>query len=294
MSASGPVVSVVLPTYNRAATLRAAVDSVLSQSFADLELIVIDDGSTDDTAAVLASVHDERLRVLRQGSRLGAPAARNTGIDLACGRYVAFQDSDDVWRAGKLGSQVARFESAKSDVAVVYSAMLRHRVGGSVRIPNGDHPVVQGYLSTALAHENFIGLPTALVRSKHLRSVEGFDVRLPRFQDWDLWLRLSRAWRFEYIDEVTVDSEVTAGSITLDAAAYYAGLELVLAKHADLFSRVPRSAARFHLQLARNALSVRRPRAVYSELCSVWTVAGLGASRAITQALIERVITRRS
>jgi len=112
-------VSVVLPTFNRADTVGRAIRSVLDQTFTDLELIVVDDGSTDDTVAVLARFADPRLRVLRSTVNRGVSAARNKGIEEARGRFIAFEDSDDSWRPQKLQRQIDCLASAGEGVAVV-------------------------------------------------------------------------------------------------------------------------------------------------------------------------------
>lgn len=263
---SAPTVSVILPTYNRQSSLLAAVNSVLSQSFADLELIVVDDGSTDATVDLLTGVNDPRLHPVFLSTRAGAAAARNTGIHMARGRYVGFQDSDDVWRDGSLETLVSTFDRAEDDVAVVYGVTRRQRGDIAVRIPQPHHVSRQGALSDALVLDNFICLPAALVRSEHLRAVGGFDERLPRFQDWDLWLRLARNYRFEYIDEELVHSHETPGSITLDDDAFSEALEMLLRSHEEAFARVPEAALHYHAALARRALLRRDARACYLEL----------------------------
>ena len=125
-----PAVSVVLPTYNRASTLRRAVDSVLCQDFGDFELIVVDDGSRDQTASILSDIDDARLRVIRLPENRGQAHARNVGLDAASADLAAFQDSDDVWHPNKLSRQVAAIR-AIPDASVVYSDMRRIRFDGS-------------------------------------------------------------------------------------------------------------------------------------------------------------------
>ncbi len=258
MPALAPSVSVVLPTHDRRGTLGAAIDSVLSQTWADLELIVVDDGSRDGTPELLATVDDARVRVRRLPRRSGAPVARNLGISLARGRYVAFQDSDDVWRPDALGAQVAALDSADEDVAVVYGAILRHQGGRSLRIPGPGHPGPTADLPAHLAAENFVDLPAALVRAEALRAVGGFDPELPRFQDWDLWLRLARSFRFRFVDEVLLDSYDSPVSISRDEDAYFRAMEVILARHAEVFARAPEAALHHHLRLVAVGLLRRR------------------------------------
>ena len=261
-----PVVSVVLPTYNREASLSAAVRSVLEQSFCDLELIVVDDGSTDGTARLLAEIDDERLRVLTLPTRSGAPAARNHGIEMAKGRYVAFQDSDDIWAVARLASQVKALDEAEPEVAVVYGRTVRRGGGKELEMPRAQHRTLDGDLSACLAMDNFVALPATLVRTEHLRAVGAFDPTLPRFQDWDLWLKLADSFRFLFVDEVVLVSYETKGSISLDQDAYFDAIEVILARHREAFARVPGATLHHHLRLARKALLARRPRTLARQL----------------------------
>jgi glycosyltransferase involved in cell wall biosynthesis len=114
-----PLISVVLPTYNRASMLAVAVQSVLAQTFADLELIVVDDGSTDETPGVLEAIADPRLVRLRSDQQRGAAVSRNAGIGAARGEFLAFQDSDDEWLPGKLERQLSVFADHGSGLGAV-------------------------------------------------------------------------------------------------------------------------------------------------------------------------------
>jgi glycosyltransferase involved in cell wall biosynthesis len=119
-----PTVSVVLPSFNRKDSIRASVNSVLTQSFADFELIVVDDGSKEDIRCVLDTIADPRLKYIRRESNGGAAAARNPGIAAATGRFIAFQDSDDLWLPRKLEWQLDLFARLPDDFGVVTS----HRI----------------------------------------------------------------------------------------------------------------------------------------------------------------------
>ncbi len=284
-----PSVSVVLPTHNRRTTLVAAIESVLAQSWSDLELIVVDDGSTDGTGEVLQAVDDDRLRVCRLARRSGAPVARNVGIDMARGRHVAFQDSDDVWRRDNLRIQVDALDAADTDVAVVYGTIVRHRARGPIRIP-ASMPPPSGDLSGCLPVENVIGLPAALVRAEPLRSVGGFDPELPRFQDWDLWLRLAGRFRFQFLDQVVVESYETALSISRDEEAYFRAMEVVLARHAAVFGQSAEAVLHHHLRLVLVGLARRRSlayRAHLRAICSAlgWTPLRSLAARSVAARL---------
>ena len=123
-----PMVSVILPTYNRASLIARSLESVLNQSFADFEVLVVDDGSTDETASVVAEFCDPRVNYIRLPNNAGAAAARNVGIRISKGRFLAFQDSDDEWFPENLAKHMSVFEQNSHKLGVVYSDMERIRL----------------------------------------------------------------------------------------------------------------------------------------------------------------------
>jgi len=185
-----PKVSVILPTYNRGWILKEAIDSVLAQDFKDFELIVVDDGSTDDTGQILDS-YDQDLMILRQPNR-GVSAARNRGIAAANGWLIAFLDSDDLWLPRKLSSQVEFFNSNSSAV-INQTEEIWIRNGARVN-PKTRHQKLSGMIfepSLALC----LVSPSAVMMKRSLFDEVGlFDEDLPACEDYDLWLRIS--WRY--------------------------------------------------------------------------------------------------
>jgi len=191
-----PQVSVIIPTYNRAWILREAVDSVLGQDFESFELIVVDDGSTDDTAEILAAYGD-RLRVIRQENR-GVSAARNTGIRAAGGTLIAFLDSDDFWLPGKLACQVAYLEAhPRRMICQTEEIWIRNGVrvnpGKRHRKPSGD--IFERSLELCLVSPSAV-----MLRSRLFEPVGLFDETLPACEDYDLWLRVAVRWPVYCID----------------------------------------------------------------------------------------------
>lgn len=209
-----PSVSIVLPTQGRCELLIQAIASVVHQTVADWELIIVDDASSDDTPAVAAAhaAADPRIRVLRTKHSTGAAAARNRGISLAKGRYVAFIDDDCAWSPYKLQRQIGLLEEF-SRIGLVYCPYLLTAPDGSERVI-GAHDVSGGQTRRALLRGNVIGTPVVVVRRELLETVGGFDERLQRFQDWDLWLRLSTLTDFGYDPEPLLRCFFVPGGIS--------------------------------------------------------------------------------
>ena len=196
-TSSKPLVSVIIPTYNRGWILTEAIDSVLAQDYKDFELIVVDDGSTDNTREILDS-YGRDIIVLRQANQ-GVSAARNRGLAEARGRLVAFLDSDDIWLPRKLLRQVDFFNSTP-DAVINQSGQeiwIRNGIGAN---PNKLHPKPSGMI-----FEPSLGLclvsPSAVMIQKPLFDVVGaFDENLPACEDYDLWLRISCRYPVYLID----------------------------------------------------------------------------------------------
>jgi glycosyltransferase involved in cell wall biosynthesis len=184
---------VVIPTHNRAPIVERGLRSVLAQSVPPLEVIVVDDASTDDTAGRLQPYLGERVRILRVPARGGGSRARNLGIDAARGDWVAFLDSDDEWRPTKLERQLARLNAPDGpDLSVVYCRRVMHDHLGEREIPVRS-PLREGDVFRDLVTGWEISTSQVMVRRTALSQVGGFDPALPGSQDYDLWLRLAVA-----------------------------------------------------------------------------------------------------
>lgn len=185
--AKRPAVSVIIPTYNRALCLRQAVDSVLSQGYKAFELIVVDDGSTDDTPRLLEE-YAHRITVLRQENR-GVSAARNAGIAAAQGELIAFLDSDDLWLPGKLARQ-AGFFASHPEALICQTEELWVRNGRRVN-PGKRHRKRGGMIFEASLELCMVSPSAVMLRRELLERVGVFDESLPACEDYDLWLRVS-------------------------------------------------------------------------------------------------------
>jgi glycosyltransferase involved in cell wall biosynthesis len=195
-------VSVVIPAYNAAHFLRSAIDSVRAQTFSDFEILVIDDGSTDDTEAIVRR-YGSSVRYIHQANA-GVGAARNHGIAEANGRYVAFLDADDTWKPHKLNRQLAGLRDHGNSYRACYSAYTTVSSDlAPLRVQRSYQPG-RG-LEALLTRGNVVGTPsTVLVERALLLACDGFDPGLSQCADWDMWVRLARFTEFLYIDEPLV------------------------------------------------------------------------------------------
>ncbi|MGB5334031.1 MAG: glycosyltransferase family 2 protein [Woeseiaceae bacterium] len=245
-----PTVSVVIPAYNRADSLADAITSVTGQLFEDLEIIVVDDGSTDDTRTVVEGLADARIRYVRHDINKGANAARNTGIGLAQGRYIAFQDSDDRWHPDKLQRQVSACED--SGARSCFCALNRHVGSTRTKIPKDSYGIPSGLndLRQQVSRGSFISCQTLMVERELILSLGGFDESLPRLQDWELCLRLSQATPIYFLDEILVELYLGDDSISSDLQKYIASAEQILALHRALFDSDPGAEGILRLNVA--------------------------------------------
>ena len=194
-----PRVSVILPVNDRAPVVGRAITSVLEQSVSDLELLVIDDGSTDDLDAVLRDFPDPRLRLLRHHPRRGAAAARNRGLREARGSYIAFLDSDDFWFPGSLAAQLARFDAAPRGTGLVFGLVERRDHQGRLSVVG--HPADGDIHRAMLARNVVIGPPAVMLRREVVDRVGLFDEGMPACEDYDYWIRVSRDFSVACIEQ---------------------------------------------------------------------------------------------
>lgn len=212
-----PRVSVVIPTYNCAHYLPQAIDSVLAQSYTGLEVIVIDDGSRDNTADV-AAAYGSRIRYMRQENS-GLPAARNRAIEAAEGELIALLDADDWWEPRKLEPQVELLD-ADRDVALVYTDLKVIYDDGRV-IPSflASRPLTSdGYVFSHLAQSGFILPSTVVLRRSCVEAVGMFDETMRSHEDIDLWLRLCHRWKVASVRQPLVNRRQGAQNMTSNAA----------------------------------------------------------------------------
>ena len=257
-----PTVSVVVPAYNRAGSIVAAIESVLRQSYADFELLVVDDASSDGTLDAAGTVRDPRIRLLANPRNLGAAGARNTGLAAARGTWIAFQDSDDEWLPRKLELQMARLTAPGADYIGAYCGMLILGTPAAARaglppdrpqvryFPGPDLDPVEGDILPTLLRASLVSTQTLVARRDLLQRIGGFDASLQAMEDWECMLRLAPLGRFALVDEPLVQQHFSANSITRDFARSERARAAIVEKHRELFGRDPSILAQHYYFIA--------------------------------------------
>jgi glycosyltransferase involved in cell wall biosynthesis len=260
-----PLVSTIIPTYNRAHLVREAVDSVLAQTYPNVELIVVDDGSTDDTQAQLKR-YGNRIRVLTQ-QNAGPSAARNRGIEVSRGDLISFLDSDDLWLTTKLERQVSLLQEAGESVPCCLCNILMRwsdRDIPSFEISSLQPFVAEGIwnnVAEVLATRFVLFNQGALVRRHVLSTIGGFDESLRLLEDYELALRLSLQGPWAFIEEPLVVWRETAGSLYQNARRDEIGPQerlVEILRRPLVMPRTRSKSERFQKHIARELCRARR------------------------------------
>ena len=250
------LISVVIPSYNRKDKLPACIESVLGQSYRNIEVLVVDDASTDGTPALFQRISDPRLRYLRYEENRGACYARNYGARRASGQFLAFQDSDDTWRPEKLEKQLACLLESGADMC--FCGMNRISADGS-RFYYPVHGFDPDRALEQFLAENRASTQTMLMR-RYVWEELGFDESFRRYQDWDFSIRAARDFRLTYLAEALVDSQVGGDSISAAVKSYPALVHLYQ-KHEQLYRQYPKSAAVMNRRMGKRLKEAEPARA---------------------------------
>ncbi len=224
-----PKVSVIIPTYNHAHYLPYTIQSVLAQTFTQWEAIIVDDGSTDNPAAVVTRFADPRIRYIHQENQ-GLSAARNTGIRAAQGEYLAFLDADDEW-APEFLRRCVDVLAADDTLAGVYTRNRFIDQSGHILPQLSGQVVPRATFRSRLLEGGFSPPHAALVRTAIVRQVGLFDTRLTSTEDWDLWLRISEHYQMQAIPEPLARYRVYPGSMSTNAPRMHSSRIAVLTKY---------------------------------------------------------------
>jgi len=251
-------VSVVLPVYNREERVNKSLNSVLNQTYKNLQVIVVDDGSNDDTYDVLNKVKDRRVKIVRLKDNKGVSKARNIGIEISEGKFVAFIDSDDIWNSCKIEKQINYIKKCKKRVALVDCGWKA--VGGKNAVPRIENKKERTSTKKLLSFKNVCSPPTVVARRSVLEEMGGFDENLQTVEDVDLWVRISKKYEIEHLTEVLV--EVNRGGhkrLGNEYRKFINGHLRFYAKHKEKYEKLSdKEHARFFIRVARRLLSMRK------------------------------------
>lgn len=223
------MISIIIPSFNRASTIKRSIESVLNQSYKELEVIIVDDNSKDNTKEIVESINDSRVRYIRHDKNYGANVARNTGVNNARGELVAFQDSDDEWINNKLEIQIEEMKLYDADIV---SCAINKFVGSQkLIIPN--RIIDDSKIQKEILYGNFISGQTILGKRECFLE-EAFDEELPRLQEWELMIRLCKKYKIHFVNKPLVNVYLQDDSISSKPEKAIVALKYIMKKHESL------------------------------------------------------------
>ena len=223
-------VSVIIPTYNRANLITKSINSVLSQTYKNIELLIIDDNSVDETETIVKNINDSRIKYIKLKENKGAAYARNVGIKESSGEYISFLDSDDEYHNNKLEIQLNNLLNNKSDLDFCQMRInYNQRNKGIIPELRKEKNFLKNGIMHELSYGNFIGTPMIFVKKSIIEKYL-FDERLPRLQDYDLVLRMTPKIKISYTKEILIEVYLQRTSITYDSAKFKKAEEIMLNK----------------------------------------------------------------
>lgn len=239
------LVSIIMPTYNRAHVIARAIKSVMKQTYQNWELLIIDDGSVDDTEQVVTAIHDSRICYVKLSENRGACHARNRGLDRAKGAYIAFLDSDNVWLKNYLEERIKVLESSSAKVGGVFGRFVLNRGRDKLIIPSEDfnehtaNAPANKKLIRQMLRDNVIDTNTIVLKKACVDKVNGFDERLRRLQDWEYFFRIIyySGYRIIFRNDCLVKNYIQKDSISRKSndRAYWETRTLFLEKYKSVY-----------------------------------------------------------
>lgn len=222
-----PLISIVIPTYNRPNYLKKAIETVLDQTYSNFEILVVDDASTVDNLEIIQDFDDDRINFFKNKRRSGAPYSRNVGIKNAKGEFVAFLDDDDEWASPKLEVQLKAFDDTNIGLVVCYSLDKRF---GRERVSKPPESVTHADL---LKSFNLSSTSTYLVRRKVFDEIGFFDLDLPSAQEYDLAIRISKLYSVITVPDILMIQNASEGQISENWTRKIRGIMALYKKYAN-------------------------------------------------------------
>ena len=223
-------ISIIIPTYNRDYIILNSIKSSLNQTYNNIEIIIIDDYSTDNTEKLIKKINDNRIKYLKLDKNYGASFARNIGINKANGKFIAFQDSDDIFHKDKLKKQLKNLKKFNSDMDFCKISVNINNSKYIIPKKKTEKKILKGDIFDELiTNGNFISTQSILIKKSYIKNYL-FDTRMPRLQDYDVILRMMPNIKISYTNEVLVDLYIQNDSITNSPIKFKFALNLLLKK----------------------------------------------------------------
>jgi glycosyltransferase involved in cell wall biosynthesis len=226
-----PLVTVIIPVFNRASTIRRAIDSVLEQSYKDLELIVVDDCSSDNTVQIVNSYQDRRVSLICLPQNCGANTARNTGLRVAKGEYIAFQDSDDEWLKDKLEIQIDYMNKSRSKACYCPYTLFTEQEKFIIPAYADQKEIYEEKIMDTLRKESVISTQTLVIHKSIIEKVGMFDETMKRLQDYEFVIRICQKYKIAYVNQPLVNVYRMKECISNASEALADALGRILTKH---------------------------------------------------------------
>lgn len=235
-----PLISVIIPTYNRALLLKRTVNSVLNQTLEDFELIIVDDGSTDNTKELVHDLmkKDSRVKYLWQENSGGPSEPRNLGIRNSNGDFISVLDSDDEILPEKLEKQINKFQSVPENIGVIYCGFKYVSKNGKEKIKTIT-PKLKGHIFTKLLRGNFIGDVTPLVKKECFENSGVYDGSVSTGENWDIWIRISKNYEFDFVKDTLAIYHIHGEQVSASFNDTIEGFKAILEKYKAEIAKYP-------------------------------------------------------
>lgn len=233
MEQKAPLVSIIMPAYNASSTIQETLQTILQQTYENWELVLIDDGSQDNTCELVALINDNRIHLYREENK-GSALARSQGTELAQGKYITFLDADDHWEPNKLEAQVELFQRLHPSVGMIHSNYVEfdHKGFYSPKpLRYCEKLKISGKIYEDLLIHNFIGLLTVIVKKEVIDQVGVFDPIYTGAEDWDLWLRIAKLYEVAYLPSPLARYRLNPHGQSKNYQTYEPGLWKVIEHH---------------------------------------------------------------
>ncbi len=238
-------ITIIIPTFNRSKLLSRAIESVRRQTYTNLEIIIVDDASTDETPQLVHSITDDRIKYFQHASNKGGSASRNTGILAATGEYICFLDDDDELHPQKLTQQLKLFQNSSTKLGAVYCGweyLFENKITSQYL------PKFRGNVFKKFLQHCFTVTPALLIKKECFVKAGIFDVNLKGCQDWDMWIRISKYYEFDFIPQILTTILIHGDQISSKLKDKISARRLILNKYLTELEKNPKA---YSTQLSR-------------------------------------------